>query len=129
MSRGMGRIEHDALAIVEANGKIDALSVAALVFFEDPTDALGEVTPSQIASVRRALGNLRRKGQVFRLGRAYVFGPGATAREVYASRTVAQDFAAKLRAMSGNAGLRGYPDLIELVASSAVASSAWRLRR
>jgi len=51
-------------------------------------------------------------------GYPYVFGPGATAREVYASRTVAQDFAAKLRAMFGNAGLRGHPDLIELVASS-----------
>jgi hypothetical protein len=118
MSRGLGRVEREALALIEENGKIDALCLAALIFFEEPEDKLGEVTRSQIASVRRAIGSLRRTGKAFRLGRAYVFGQAATPREVYASRPVALAEIAKLKALFGNAGLWDHPDLIELAASS-----------
>ena len=115
MSKGMGRIESDALAVVNANGRLDALTVAALVFTDDPASPLIDVTHSQLASVRRALGSLRRKGHVFRIGRHYPFGHGVTApRVIYASRGAAQVYADKLKGTFGESALSAAPDILTM---------------
>ena len=68
MSKGLGRIERAVLAVLDGGRWGDTLTLAAVVF-NVPDD--GYVSDAQHASVRRALGGLKRKGLVLEYGRRY----------------------------------------------------------
>jgi DNA-binding PadR family transcriptional regulator len=57
MSKGHGRIERAILAVLGAKGGADAATLACTV-------VAGEVTRSELESVRRALRNLQSQGLV-----------------------------------------------------------------
>ena len=75
MSRGLGRIERTVLTVLEQKGPMDSITLAAYLELKVDTDPLEWPRPSTLASVRRALSSLRRKGQVLELchGQLYVW--------------------------------------------------------
>jgi len=78
MSRGLGRIQSKALCALIVQPMLEAREVAALIFGVEEASAL---TASQYSSVRRALANLVRCGQIVDLGSFYA-GP----RHLYCPR-------------------------------------------
>ena len=75
MSRGLGRIERTVLDVLEQKGTMDSITLAAYLELKIDTDPLEWPRPSTLASVRRALSSLRRKGYVLELchGQLYVW--------------------------------------------------------
>lgn len=74
MSRGPGKIERAALAIVESTeGRISSREVAARVYdikvSRKHIVATAAVTEAQSVAARRALNNLKRRGLIFEIGR------------------------------------------------------------
>jgi hypothetical protein len=93
MSRGLGKIECDVVALLGENDYLSALQIAGLIFVAPASDDneidLSLVTPAHLATVRRALGLLRRKGLVWYLGRMYLHGYENYAVAAYAGREAA----------------------------------------
>jgi hypothetical protein len=76
MSRGLGRISRAACCFVQASAKtVDPLEVAAAVYAVEPAEG-GCIypTPAQVVSVRRALAELVRRGEIRDIGRSFRFG-------------------------------------------------------
>jgi hypothetical protein len=72
MSRGLGKLQRDLLAILEENDKsIDTITLTALAYQDNPEAVVYEdrVTDAQHAAVRRALRNLHKRGLVVDLTR------------------------------------------------------------
>jgi hypothetical protein len=72
MSRGLGKLQRDLLAILEENDKsIDTITLTALAYQDNPEAVVYEdrVTDAQHATVRRALRNLHKRGLVVDLTR------------------------------------------------------------
>lgn len=74
MSRGLGRIERTVLTLLGQKGTMDSITLASYLELKVDTDPLEWPCLSTVASVRRALSSLRRKGQVLELshGQMYV---------------------------------------------------------
>ena len=68
MSRGPGTVQRRVLAILEAGGLLDSITVAGLVYGQQT------VTPAQAVSVRRALRLLATAGRIADLGRGWRSG-------------------------------------------------------
>jgi hypothetical protein len=72
MSRGAGAVQRSIMTILDKGGLIDTIEIAARVFDVLPgQDGVRIVTESQVVSVRRALGNLKRQGKAADLGRGW----------------------------------------------------------
>jgi hypothetical protein len=101
MSRGLGKIERDVVALLGENDYLSALQIAGLIFVAPVADNneidLSLVTPVHLAAVRRALSSLRRKDLVWYLGRMYLHGYENHAVAAYAGREAALKEARKMR--------------------------------
>jgi hypothetical protein len=73
MSRGLGKLQRELLAILEDNDKeLDTLTLAAVAYQAKPgvtTRYRARITDAHHAAVRRALRNLHKRGLVVELGR------------------------------------------------------------
>ena len=76
MSRGYGKIERGALAVLQRHAArsraaakgLDTVSIAERVYLKAPTKFLRVTSKSEESSVRRALAKLTRAGLVLDLG-------------------------------------------------------------
>jgi hypothetical protein len=98
MSRGHGAIQRRLLDVLSDQDRlIDTIELAALTFEVQPNDA-GQcvVNDAQIASVRRALGRLKREGKVIDLGRNWRHG-----RRCWASPAAAERYYRRVKIVFG----------------------------
>ena len=110
MSRGAGWVERAILDALSRNTVLDTFQVTAAVFDCRPQRGIVTVSDAQLASVRRALRNLEKQGQV---AGARVFGrkrrlwslpaAGATPSEVADQPTVDVEKLVKILGMLGSA--------------------------
>ena len=102
MSRGHGKIERALLEILEQNTKpLHTYELTAAVFDVKPdkSDHIS-LTPIQLASVRRALLNLKRQDKAVDMGRVYRHG-----RRGWASKRVASKYYKRLAELEAKLGL------------------------
>ena len=111
MSRGPGRVQLALLRVLDDAGRrpLTTHELVALALGLAPKPG-GLVVPSnaEMTTVRRALGTLRRAGQVFDCGRR------RSGRRAWASRAGAEQLAAWILQNRGARALARYPDLAPL---------------
>jgi hypothetical protein len=97
MSRGMGKVQRIALAILEASEEpIETFTIAADVYAVPKSDRR-LVTPAQVVATLRALRSLERSGKIAKTGRRYRVN-----REHWASKKVADALSDRWRAFASN---------------------------